>query len=98
MQKADKGNTLDENPKRSVQGVKFIRSFADAQDDSIKFLLPLDGCAWLRREVVAYAVHIRNFCEDAVGDLEKYWPVDLLDDGSHRVDGVHGADDHRPVV
>ena len=65
---------------------------------SKKGLFPLDGCAWLRREVVANAVHIRNFCEDAVGDLHQDRPVDLFDACCHRVDGVHGADDHRPVV
>ena len=63
-----------------------------------KGLLPLDGRVWLRREVVAYAVYSRDLCEDTVGDLLENRPVDLFDGSCHRVDGVHGADDHRPVV
>ena len=65
---------------------------------SIRELFPLDGCGWLRREVVAYAVHVRNLCKDTVGDLEEDRPVDLLDRGCHRIDCVHGADDYRPVI
>ena len=61
-------------------------------------LLPLDSSRWLRREVVAYAVDVRNFCEDAVGDLEEDRPVDLLDCCCHCVDCVDGADDDRPVI
>ena len=64
----------------------------------IRELLPLDGCGWLRREVVAYAVHVRNLCEDTVGDPEEHRPLDLLDACCHRVDGVDGADDDRPVI
>ena len=65
---------------------------------AINRLLPLDCCAWLRREIVADAVDLRDLCEDAVGDLHEDRPVDLLDGCCHCVDCVDRADDYRPVV
>ena len=63
-----------------------------------KGLLPLDGCVWLWREVVANSVYCRNLGENPVSDLLKDRPLDLLDCSCHRVDGVHGTDDYRPIV
>ena len=42
-------------------------------------LLPLNGCAWFWRHVVADAVYGWNLCKDSVCNLHKDWPVDLLD-------------------
>ena len=61
-------------------------------------LLPLDGSVRLWREVVAYAVHCRDLCEDSVSDFLEDRPLDLLDSSSHCVDSVHGADDYWPII
>ena len=61
-------------------------------------LLPLYGCTWLWREVVAYAVDCRHLLEDAVSNLHEDRPFYLLDGGCHGVNCIDGADDDWPVI
>ena len=56
--------------------------------------LPLNRRRRLGRQVVADAVDVFHFMENAVGDLCQYWPIQLLDGGRHGVHRIHGAEDH----
>ena len=65
---------------------------------SLFLLLPLNSGAWLWRHIVADAVDVGDFGQDAVGNLQQYGPLYLLNGRCHGVNGVDGADDDGPVV
>ena len=93
------------NPSREVWRV-FINKITSAFEgrgysNMLKkgfLLLPLNSSIGFWRKVVADAVYVGHFLEDAVGNLVEDCPIDVLDRSCHRVDSVHGADDYGPVV
>ena len=67
------------------------------KDAESRRLFPFDGARGLRGEVVQHAVHARNLRDDALRDVMQQLVRDLLDGGGHRVAGIDGTDDDRPV-
>ncbi len=65
---------------------------------SLFLLLPLNSSAGLGRHIVADAVDGLYLGKDAVGNLHKDCPVNLLYGGCHCIYCVDGADNYGPVV
>ena len=64
------------NPHRSKEGMVGIM---------VLFLLPLDGCGWLGRDVVADAVDATYLVDNLVGDLGQEVVRQMCPVGSHGI-------------